>query len=285
MATLDRSGEVESFIGKLLVQTYKYFELLIIDQNADDRVFDIYKKYADKIEIKYFRSKKKGISINRNIGLENCSGDIIAFPDDDCEYNHNTLEKIFDFFVNNTDYNFCTCNTVDPKTNTSDFHGKRHDTEISLFNLRQTGISFTIFIRSVCLKNFKFDDLLGVGAEYGSAEESDMLLYLLRGKNRGFYFAGMFIAHPYKEAGLERSYAYGKGLGALYKKGIKTYGFKILFFVFLFILLKNIIAIVFFSSRKSKTAALRGRLSGFIHYPAVPQKDYRASSLKQEGIT
>jgi glycosyltransferase involved in cell wall biosynthesis len=268
MATLGRSNEIDVFIQKLIEQTYKKFELLIVDQNTDDRVFVIYKKYADKIDIKYFKSGKKGLSISRNIGLEHCNGTIIAFPDDDCEYNNDTLEKAASFFADHAEYNFYTCNTVDKKINRSDHHGKKTDGEVSLFNFRKTGISFTIFVRAECLLNFKFDERFGLGAEYGSAEESDLLIYLIKSKNKGFYFAGVYIYHPFKEIDVKRAYSYGKGLGALYKKAVKVYGFNFIYFIFLFTLFKNIIAICFSPSRKAKIAALKGRLYGFRHYTA-----------------
>lgn len=37
------------------------------------------KKYEDKFEIKYFRNKQKGLSLNRNAGLYHISGDVVAF--------------------------------------------------------------------------------------------------------------------------------------------------------------------------------------------------------------
>jgi glycosyltransferase involved in cell wall biosynthesis len=266
MATVNRCDEVDSFIKGLLLQTYNDFELLIIDQNNDNRVYDIYKKYCDTITIKYFRNKKKGISNSRNIGLENYDGDIVAFPDDDCEYSGDTLEKVFLFFNTNNKYNFFTCNTIDKKLKKTDYHGKKHDGDVSLFNFRKTGISFSIFIRSACLQGFKFDEQLGVGAEYGSAEESDLLLYLLKRKNKGFYHANIFIYHPYKSPSIERAYNYGKGLGALYKKAIFYYHLKTQSFAFFFVLLKNIIALCISSEKKVKINTLKGRLYGFTHY-------------------
>ena len=49
MATLNRRDEVAGFINSLLAQTYADFELLIIDQNQDNRVYDLYEQYKKKL--------------------------------------------------------------------------------------------------------------------------------------------------------------------------------------------------------------------------------------------
>ncbi|MDR2010722.1 MAG: glycosyltransferase family 2 protein [Bacteroidales bacterium] len=266
MATLDRAEEIALFLNKLSAQTYKNFELIIVDQNDDGRVYNLYLKYKDIIELKYIHSNKKGLSLSRNIGLNNCNGDIIAFPDDDCEYSADTLENVFKFFNNNPDYAFYTCNTKDKNNGNTILNSKKKDTDISIFNIMFTGISFTIFVRAVSIKKFRFDTQMGVGAEYGSGEESDLLLYLLRNVNKGRYNANSYIHHPYKIDNTDRAFSYGKGFGALYKKAISTYRYYILFPVFMYLLFKQFLMICLHPFEKGRIASLKGRLYGFIHY-------------------
>jgi glycosyltransferase involved in cell wall biosynthesis len=200
------------------------------------------------------------------VGLANCTGDIVAFPDDDCEYQADTLQKVVDFFTQSPRYGFYTCNTIDNKLNLSDFKAKKHNSEISIYNIRTTGISFTIFVRKNCIGNFRFDTQLGIGAPYGSAEETDLLLFLLKHQNRGFYHAGTYIYHCYKNVEIDRSFNYGKGLGAVYNKAINLHKYYPLFYIFAFILLKNIFSICFFSYKRESIASLKGRLYGFFYY-------------------
>jgi glycosyltransferase involved in cell wall biosynthesis len=266
MATLGRKEEITLFLNTLKEQTYKNFELIIIDQNDDDRVYDLYLQYKDIIELKYIRSNKKGLSLNRNIGMNNCTGDIIAFPDDDCEYKIDTMEKVKYFFDNHKEYNFFTCNTKDKSSENKILNSKRKNTDISIYNIMFTGISFTIFIRMDAVKQFRFDEQLGVGAEYGSGEESDLLLYLLKNNNKGRYNADAYIYHPFKVDNASRAFPYGKGFGALYKKAVTVYQYYILFPVFIYLLLKQAFMICLHPSDKGRIASLKGRLYGFIHY-------------------
>jgi glycosyltransferase involved in cell wall biosynthesis len=272
MATLGRKEEVTLFLNKLTEQTYKNFELIIIDQNDDDRLYNLYLKYKDIIELKYIRSGKKGLSLNRNIGLNNCYGDIVAFPDDDCEYDVNTLENVRNFFVNNEDYDFFTCNTKDKNNVNKIVDSQKKSAKISIYNVMFTGISFTIFVRMKAIRQFKFDEQLGVGAEYGSGEESDLILHLLKTNHRGFYNADTYIYHPYKTDNVDRALPYGKGFGALYKKAVTTYKYYILFPVFIYLLFKQAIMICLHPSEKGRIASIKGRLHGFIHYSNLSVK-------------
>jgi glycosyltransferase involved in cell wall biosynthesis len=265
MATLGRSREIEMFLEKLKIQTYRSFELIIVDQNRDNRVFDIYSRYNSFLPVKYLRSDKTGLSVNRNIGLASCDGDIIAFPDDDCEYSGDTLEKVFVFFNKNSGFGFYTCNTRDKTKNGSIFNGPGFNTPVTLKNFMHTAISFTIFVRAERIKGFRFDEQLGVGALYGSGEESDLLLFLLKNKTPGFYHAGDYIYHPFKPLDSERALYYGRGYGALHKKAVVSYRLYPVFFSFLNVLLKEAFKMIFYPS-PLRTATMKGRLYGFFHY-------------------
>ena len=103
MPTINVTDELELFLKSLKEQTYKDFELIAVDQNNDDRAYKILEKYEDDFEIKYMKSDRKGLSLNRNRGLLVMDGEITGFPDDDCEYQPDTLEKVVKFFKENED--------------------------------------------------------------------------------------------------------------------------------------------------------------------------------------
>jgi glycosyltransferase involved in cell wall biosynthesis len=271
MATLGRSDEIVIFLESLRSQTYKNFELILVDQNDDNRVYDLYIKYKDRIDIHYCRSGKKGLSLNRNTGLAYVSGGITAFPDDDCEYEKDTLEKAAVFFDANPGYGFYTCNTKEKNGRGAVLEAEKQDCDITIYNLMRTGISFTIFTRTGALGNFRFDEQLGVGAEYGSGEESDLLLFLIKNKQRGRYHSRNFIYHPEKSDIPERVYSYSRGFGALYKKAVQVYRFYPLLLVFLYRISRTIIKLIFFKNKSASAALIKGRFDGFIGYK-VPEK-------------
>ncbi|MGL5570615.1 glycosyltransferase family 2 protein [Cetobacterium sp.] len=221
MATLGRDKEIEIFIESLLKQTYKNYELIIVDQNIDNKVQKIYEKYREKLEIKYVKSLIKGLSYNRNIGLDLAKGKIIGFPDDDCEYNDNTLEKIHKFFFEEKVFNIYSCGVEDKITGKKfDFFKKSQ--HITKKNLMKVGCSITFFIKKKTNFSTRFDNDLGVGAKFGSGEETDFISSLLSLNYKGYYFSNDYIYHEVKPVSLtvQRYYSYGLGYGALSKKEI-----------------------------------------------------------------
>jgi len=266
MATLGRSGEIITLLDSLLLQSYKNFELIIIDQNDDDIVDKIYNQYKDKLDLHYYRCDKKGLSLGRNRGLEHISGDIVAFPDDDCEYETDTLEKAADFFEKNPHYSFYTCNTKERNGNNAVLETREKNCDIGIFNFLSVGISFTIFVRSETVAGFSFDEQLGVGAAFGSAEESDLLLYLIKNKKKGRYHAAHYIYHPGKTETPQRVYSYSLGFGALFKKALLVYRLYLMFFIFLYRIARNIVKLCLRPGDKITRALVAGRLNGFFRY-------------------
>lgn len=98
MPTINVIDELVLFLESLARQTFKDFELVVVDQNEHDEVFKILKRYEKLFDIKYTKSEEKGLSLNRNKGLILRKGEIVGFPDDDCEYADDTLEKVVSFF-------------------------------------------------------------------------------------------------------------------------------------------------------------------------------------------
>ena len=80
--------KVENYLSRciesIINQKYKNFELILIDDGSPDKSGEICEKYADKDErIKVFHKINGGVSSARNLGLEQSSGEWIAFVDTD----------------------------------------------------------------------------------------------------------------------------------------------------------------------------------------------------------
>ncbi len=76
-------------------QTFKDWELIIVDDCSTDNTNVIANDYAKKDpRIKVFKAPKNGgVAAARNIGLENATGDYIAFVDSDDLWKADKLEK------------------------------------------------------------------------------------------------------------------------------------------------------------------------------------------------
>ena len=99
----------ERAFNSVLNQSYQNWELLIIDNNSDNKVLDILKKNKNK-KVKYFKTNNFGIiGKSRNLGIKKSNYDWVAFLDsDDCWYKEklqtivNILKKKkYHFFFHN----------------------------------------------------------------------------------------------------------------------------------------------------------------------------------------
>lgn len=234
MATLGRFEEIKIFLDSLSNQDFRDFELIIVDQNADDSIKHIIEPYQNNFCIKHVRIKEKGLSLARNVGLKYAVGSIIAFPDDDCAYSEGILRYINDFFINNREVDFLTFRLRDKKTE-EDANLKWYDKDviITYYNIFRTVISPSIFIRVKKIDDIYFDEKLGVGRKYGSGEESDMIFELLHKGYKGMFLNNFIVYHPNKKEPLNKIYSYGLGYGATLKKHVKLRNGRKLIFKYL----------------------------------------------------
>lgn len=95
LATIGRTEELKRFLASLDKQTLRRFELIMADQNPDDRIKPLLEPYQDHFPIMHLhRPTERGASKARNVGLQHANGDVLTFPDDDCWYLPQLLEKI-----------------------------------------------------------------------------------------------------------------------------------------------------------------------------------------------
>lgn len=269
VATLSRTEELEQLLRSLSLQQFRDFECILVDQNEDERLQDIVRRWSDKIVILHLRSER-GLSVARNVGLAKATGGILAFPDDDCWYPANLLRRV-DAIFQESNWDFISgCAKNEGGAPTAN-RWLKHDAEITRSNLFRTCISFTLFIRrSPMTTDVRFDEELGVGAKtrYGSGEESDYVLKLLNLGARGTFFWDLTVHHPRPELrsdtdGYKRAGSYGYGMGRV----LRTHGYSV--FTLGHVLLRPLGGIVVSLCKRDGSRAIqywlsfRARLAGY----------------------
>ncbi len=270
LCTVGRTDVVVSFLESLTRQTYKDFECIVLDQNDDDRLEECIQTYKGVLPLQHIRSTKKGLSLNRNIGVEHSSGDIIAFPDDDCEYLPSTLEDVHNFFTTHPEKDLLTINIKDLQKEEY-FIDEKDSFPLDRYSYYKYAISIGIFVKTRQKEDVHFDELMGAGQKFGSGEESDMVSNLLEKGYRAYYQGSTFVLHPVEAPtnNLEVRYErYNMGYGALMKKEIvarRKYSF---LHSFSFDLIKRFIAgIIPVKKRKLYWISFRSRVKGYLSYP------------------
>ena len=91
--TYNRAMLLPRVIQSVLNQTFKDFELIIVDDSSIDNTQEVIKSFEDE-RIRYIRHEKnKGGSATRNTGIKVAQGEYIGLLDDDDEWLPEKIEK------------------------------------------------------------------------------------------------------------------------------------------------------------------------------------------------
>ncbi len=80
----NRPQEVEELLHSLTLQTYRQFEVLLIEDGSTHTSKAVFEKYAPKLNIQYFFKPNSGPGPSRNFGFEKAKGDYLVVFDSDC---------------------------------------------------------------------------------------------------------------------------------------------------------------------------------------------------------
>lgn len=84
MPVLNGEKYIDMAIGSIAAQSYRDFELIVVDDGSTDRTAEHIQRFAEKMNIKYVRHDvRQGIARSVNDGIRHSSGEFIAFLDHD----------------------------------------------------------------------------------------------------------------------------------------------------------------------------------------------------------
>lgn len=224
IGTLNRPEAIASCLKSIFEQTWQDYEIIIIDQSNNRLTEEYIRSLKDK-RIKYKHVDYKGISKARNDALEIADADFFCLIDDDAYYDKEYLSiancMLKDERTILSGYIYDTIKQGPFAQYSIDNEGKDLNVRSILRTCPSAALIFPICVRDdVGL----FDEQFGVGAKYGSGEESDLLLRCLESGYKVKYIHKMKLSHPVpisktkRKISADKLASYYKGLGALYKK-------------------------------------------------------------------
>jgi glycosyltransferase involved in cell wall biosynthesis len=90
----NRPDEVDELLQSLSIQTYKDFEVIIVEDGSSKKCDGIIAKYQQQLDVKYFFKENSGQGFSRNYGFERAKGDYFVVFDSDCLIPENYFEKV-----------------------------------------------------------------------------------------------------------------------------------------------------------------------------------------------
>src|SRR4029079_4294687 len=162
VASVDRTEELERMFESLERQAHPAFRVLLVDQNEDGRLEEIIGRHPS-LDVKRLRAAR-GLSRARNAALQHVRAELVEFPDDDCAYPADLLQRVARRFAVDASLGGLTGRAAD-------LHGRSTPAwpldaaGVTRDNLWRRAISFTIFLRSSAVGVIgPFDEHLGLGS-------------------------------------------------------------------------------------------------------------------------
>lgn len=232
VATIGRTEELLILLESLAAQQLRNFELIVVDQNSDDRLAVIVEKWAsevnghnnieDLVQVKHLHSSP-GASRARNVGLQHSRGEIVAFPDDDCWYHADTLTRVDAWFKEHREYGILSLGCRDKQGRISTNSWWQTECDLKWINIFRTTATCCYFVRrphpTVPLS---FDESIGPGTNtmFGCGEDTDFVITLMNYGIRGRFCSVPYVGHPCRDGfvDLQRAKRYGAGFGRVLAK-------------------------------------------------------------------
>ena len=217
VATLGRTRELASLCESLVAQADDNLEVIVVDQNDDDRLLGVLAPFAARLAIRHVRSAVRNNSHARNLGIGLSVGGIVAFPDDDCRYPPGVLLRVRRAFAADPGLSVLTGPAQSPEGGLGSGRWAAEGGEITPSTVWRSVIAFNLFVRRrPLLAVGGFDERFGVGARFGSCEENDLVLRIMQRAGRACYDPALLVIHPDKRltpVAVQRASRYGEGMG------------------------------------------------------------------------
>ena len=262
----DKTSDLIKLFTSLSTQNFK-IQVIFVNQTGIE-LSEFYRPPCSRrlFSILEIKSVKCGLSEARNKAFTHIASNcLVAFADDDCWYSAGLTDAISNAFKG--DDLDCLCvNVFDPERNKYLGNRPTDRRRVGLSNIFSLPISVGIFVKSdfILQHGIMFDEEYGIGASYGSGEETEFLYRMVIAGARIRYFGDLLVYHPaidsHEKIDLLKTKNYATGFGRLNKRFLLDGNFSHLpYFIVHF--LKSVLGVVI---RPRSTKVYLARLSGIL---------------------
>lgn len=225
VSTIGRPEAMKRLLASLVAQEGNpSFELIVVDQ-SDDQMSAAVVNDATLPFPAITASSARGACLGRNVGTALARGQVLAFPDDNCQYTPTAVADVLALMAQRPNVGILSGLLVTAQGRPSMLRWPDQRTEITRTNVQLTAIEATMFIRRQLFIDIGgFDESIGVGSPgpYQAGEATDLILRALAQGARGEFDPSVHIVHEDFREAVEANFplkmrGYGRGLGHVYR--------------------------------------------------------------------
>lgn len=150
-------------LDTVIAQTHKNLEIIVVDDGSTDNTGKICDEYANKdSRIRVIHQENHGVAFTRNVGLDNATGEYIAFIDSDDYVKSNYIEVLLETCTENCS-NITICKSIDTyKRELFDlpvsYNARTYESMFLLQNISYLDVCYEVVISMIFHKSV-FDNL------------------------------------------------------------------------------------------------------------------------------
>lgn len=270
VATLGRTAELRRLLDSLEQQTHQDFDVIVVDQNVDERLLPILSDFDGRLDLRRLTSPP-GVSRARNQGIREVTGEVVCFPDDDCWYSIDLLQNLDRLLAKNPKWHAVMGEAVDEFGQRILPWPDRSGRATKPVSWRQA-LAVACFVRAEILRRVGgFDESIGPGADvpWGCGEDNDLMLRIIESGYHVQYEKSLRVNHPrmflsFDEPCRAKRYKYSLGDGRLLRKHPMPLWWKMLFFAVPVCRMMFAIARLRGAEAKFHWVTAEGRVKGFL---------------------
>lgn len=270
--TLGRTKELRACLRSLVSDPVHDFEVIVADQNDDDRLAGIVTEFSETFPLRHVRLNYRNASSARNDGATLASANWVGFPDDDSQFLPDTLPQLR-AAIRTPGLDLVSGRMLDAAGFASILAWPEREQAIDKRTIFRTLTESSFIVRRDLFQlGGGFDPLFGPGGDYPAGEAVDLILRTIRKARRPLnmqFYPSVRMQHerkgpPFDAPAVVRCGTHGRGAGALAARHIDfvfSHGF-------LFPVARAVLGILLFSGyrRAAKIAWLKGFAGGFFRY-------------------
>ncbi|MBN1349305.1 glycosyltransferase [candidate division KSB1 bacterium] len=172
--TYNRASFLPQAIQSVLKQTFKDFELIVIDDASDDSTPQVLAQFSKKLTA-YRLPENRGVSAARNLGIERAQGEYIAFLDSDDQWKPEKLQTQMLWIQRNPEINACYTDEIWIRNGVRINPGKRYTKYDGWFLEKMLPLCF-INPSSVLINREVFDEVGVFDESLPACEDYDLWL-------------------------------------------------------------------------------------------------------------
>lgn len=226
VATRGRVSELNRLLESLSGQSFRDFDVTIVDQNPAPILDDLLGKNWP-FQIQRIRTPlARGACRARNSGWRQAKGDVLLFPDDDCWYPSEFLAQGLQKMLSSR-VQVVTGRAADEAGRSINGRFEPQPCTVTASNVWTTSIEWVVFFQRDVLERLSgFDEEIGIGADspWQSCESQDIVLRALEAGFACFYDPKLYGHHAELNvlnpdaAQIAKGRSYARGMGWVLRK-------------------------------------------------------------------